>query len=271
MGKTNKQREKPGKHEKQTKKPMHWDDYPRPSVAVDVVVLTVHAGALYVALYERAGDDAADERLATQYALPGGFIRLDESLDDAARRVLRDKGGFVDDRALIEQLYTFGSVGRDTRGRVIAVAYVALLAPAHFFASTSTKARVRVPWAGETGGPVDVDVVAFDEAPGGGSAERLIRRDVDIAFDHRDIIGLAVKRLRGKLDYSPIGFQLLPAAFTLRQLQDVHEAVRGEDVNKDSFRRRMLASGQLEATGDHERDVTWRPAELYRFVRRSAV
>lgn len=266
MGKANKhagkREKKPEKHE-QREKPMRWDDYPRPSVAVDVVVLTVHAGALYVALYERAGE--------ATYALPGGFIRLDESLDDAARRLLRDKGGFVDDRALIEQLYTFGAVGRDTRGRVIAVAYVALLAPAHFFASTSTKARVRVPWAGETGGPVDIDVVAFDEAPGGGTAERLVQRDVEIAFDHRDIIGLAVKRLRGKLDYSPIGFQLLPAAFTLRQLQDVHEAVRGEDVNKDSFRRRMLASGQLEATGDHERDVTWRPAELYRFVRRSAV
>jgi hypothetical protein len=78
-------------------------------------------------------------------------------------------------------------------------------------------------------------------------------------------------RLRGKIDYSPIGFQLLPQAFTLRQLQDVHEVVRGESVNKDSFRRRMLATGQLEATGEHERDVTWRPAELYRVVRRSAV
>jgi 8-oxo-dGTP diphosphatase len=82
---------------------------------------------------------------------------------------------------------------------------------------------------------------------------------------------MAVKRLRGKLDYTPIGFQLLPRAFTLLSLQRVHETVLGRPVNKDSFRRRMLASGQLEATGESQRDVEHRPAELYRFARRSAV
>ena len=92
-----------------------------------------------------------------------------------------------------------------------------------------------------------------------------------LAFDHTDIVGLAVKRLRGKIDYTPVGFQLLPPDFTLRQLQEVHEAVRGEELNKDSFRRRMLTSGLLEATGARERDVLHRPAELYRFVRRSAL
>jgi 8-oxo-dGTP diphosphatase len=117
-------------------------------------------------------------------------------------------------------------------------------------------ARVVVPWPGETGGPVDV--IGDDGAA------------LPLFLDHADILGLAVKRLRGKLDYSPVGFQLLPTEFTLRQLQEVHEAVRGEPVNKDSFRRRMLASGLLEATGAHERDVEHRPAELYRFTRRSA-
>jgi 8-oxo-dGTP diphosphatase len=229
---------------------LRLEDWPRPSVAVDVVVLTVKEGALFVALYERKGEG--------RYALPGGFVRIDEALDDAARRLVADKAGFDD--VFMEQLYTFGDPARDERGRVITVAYVALLSAERFFTTSCLKGRVLVPWPGETGGPVDVDVVSDDDAA-----------VADLAFDHRDILGLAVKRLRGKLDYTPIGFQLLPAEFTLRQLQDIHEAVRAESVNKDSFRRRMLASGHLEATGNHERDVTWRPAELYRFVRRSAV
>jgi 8-oxo-dGTP diphosphatase len=82
---------------------------------------------------------------------------------------------------------------------------------------------------------------------------------------------MAVKRIRGKLDYVPIGFQLLPERFTLRQLQQVHETILANPLNKDSFRRRMLASGLLEATGEREQDVDHRPAELYRFSRRSAI
>ena len=103
---------------------------------------------------------------------------------------------------------------------------------------------MRVPWPGETGGPVDV---VHEE------------RVLPLTFDHSDIVGLAVKRLRGKIDYTPVGFQLLPPEFTLRRLQEVHEAVRGEELNKDSFRRRMLTSGLLEATGARERDVLHRP------------
>src|SRR5262249_34843495 len=123
-------------------------------------------------------------------------------------------------------------------------------------AAAAVSARVIVPWPGETGGPVDV-------ADNDG-------RQLPMFLDHADILGLAVKRLRGKLDYSPVGFQLLPTEVTLRHLQESHEAVRGERPNKDSFRRRMLASGQLEATGSHEREVVHRPAEMYRFTRRSA-
>ena len=86
-----------------------------------------------------------------------------------------------------------------------------------------------------------------------------------------EILGMAVKRIRGKLDYTPIGFQLLPETFTLRRLQDVHETILGRTLNKDSFRRRMLASGLLEATGERETEVGHRPAEHYRFTRRSAI
>jgi 8-oxo-dGTP diphosphatase len=231
------------------------DQFERPSVTVDVVVLTVDAGAIHVALYERP-DHPDQGRLA----VPGGFVRIDESLDDAARRVLAEKAGLRD--VFVEQLYTFGDPGRDPRGRIVTVAFVALVDAGRFHADSCGQAgllrrRVVVPWPGETGGPVEV----IDEHD----------RNSLLAFDHDSIIGMAVKRVRGKLDYTPVGFQLLPAEFTLRQLQDVHETVRGEAVNKDSFRRRMLASGHLEASGTHEQRVTWRPAELYRFIRRSAV
>lgn len=232
------------------KRPRRFEDYPRPSVAVDVVCLTVDAGRLSVLMYERKEPPQQGTS-----ALPGGFVQLDESLDDAAARLLRDKAGLT--RVFLEQLFTFGDPRRDPRGRVITVAYYALLDAARFGKATAKKMHLRVPWKGKTGGPVDV----LD-----GADEKL-----ELFLDHADIIGLAVNRLRGKLDYTPVGFQLLPEQFTLRQLQDVHEAVSGEPQNKDSFRRRMLASDQLEATGAHERDVLHRPAELYRFVRRSAV
>ncbi len=228
--------------------------FERPSVAVDVVVLTASRGGLRVALYLRSEHPGKG-----RWALPGGFVRMDESLDAAAARLLRDKAGLAD--LFIEQLYTFGAPGRDPRWRIITVAYYALVDPRRFDEIRVEKgaraASIHVPWSGEEGGPVEVR----------GDADK----PLPLAFDHAEIIGTAVKRLRGKLDYTPVGFQLLPAQFTLRALQDVHETVRGESVNKDSFRRRMLAGGLIEATGEHEREVEHRPAELYRFIRRSAV
>jgi 8-oxo-dGTP diphosphatase len=228
--------------------------FDRPSVAVDVVVLTAAAGNLEVIVYQRKEHPARGT-----YALPGGFIRLDESLDHAAARLLRDKAGLRG--VFVEQLYTFGALGRDPRGRIVTVAYYALVDAARMRTAAATAgarvATVRIPWPGEIGGPVEIADERGAELPW--------------AFDHALIAGMAVKRIRGKLDYAPIGFQLLPTEFTLRQLQDVHEAIRGEPVNKDSFRRRVLMSGMLEATGERERDTSHRPAELYRFVKRSAV
>ena len=224
--------------------------FDRPSVTVDVALLSVVDGALFTLLLQRA-----EHPFKGKWSLPGGFVRLDEPLDVAARRVLADKGNLAD--VFLEQLYTFGDPRRDPRMRVLTVSYYALVDRRRFesaAAGTSgvVVARIDVPWEGETGGPVEVEL---------GS----------LAFDHAEILGMAVKRIRGKLDYSPIGFQLMGAAFTLLDLQRVHETVLGRPLNKDSFRRRMLASGQLEATGEMERDVDHRPAELYRFVKRSAV
>ena len=229
--------------------------YARLSVAVDVVLVAAFAGDLSTLLIPR---DA--HPFKGLHALPGGFLGADEALEAAATRVLRSKANLGG--VYLEQLCTFGEPGRDPRTRVISVAYYALVDEARFRAASAGEravrtGRIRVPWEGETGGPVKV----VDEKG----------RALPLAFDHADIVGMAVKRLRGKLDYAPVGFQLLGETFTLLELQRVHETVLGRPVNKDSFRRRMLASGQLEATGRAQHGVDHRPAELYRFARRSAV
>lgn len=229
-------------------------DYDRPSVTVDLVLLTVKERRLHVLLIRRDR-----EPFKGRWALPGGFVRVDESLQAAARRVLRDKARLTN--VFIEQLYTFGAVKRDPRARVITVAYFALVSEAQTGAAIRQSpdlmlAPVAVAWTGEQGGPAGARSVD-------GKALRL-------AFDHDEILGTAVKRLRGKLDYSPVGFELLPGEFTLRQLQEVHEAILDRKLNKPAFRRRMLDKGVLRATGRRETGVTYRPAELYRFVRNAA-
>ncbi len=229
------------------------ETFERPSVAVDVVLLTVRDQALEVVLLKRSEHPALG-----QMTLPGSFVGIDESLDTAAERLMIDKVGLSG--IFLEQLYTFGEPKRDPRMRVITVAYYALVNPERLLDAVEEgviRARISVPWGGETGGPIDVL-----DATG---------TELTLAFDHADLIGMAVKRIRGKLNYAPIGYQLLPAEFTLRRLQQVHETILGNPVNKDSFRRRMLATGELEATGTLEDEVGHRPAELYRFSRLSAV
>jgi 8-oxo-dGTP diphosphatase len=225
--------------------------FERPSVAVDVVVVTVAGGGLHCLLVRRA-----EPPQEGSWALPGGFVGFKEGLDEAAGRVLAVKGGVH--HAYLEQLYTFGDPGRDPRTRVITVAYVALVDSARLSDVPGEQpggvvvASLDVPWRGERGGPVTA---------------RAAGEELTLAFDHAEILGLSVKRLRGKLGYAPVGYELLPPNFTLRQLQDIHEAILGRALNKDSFRRRMLAGGQLRPTGRREAGVAYRPAELYRFVK----
>lgn len=241
--------------------------FERPSVTVDVALLAVKDEALVTLLVPRSSPP-----FRGRHALPGGFLRMDEPLEGAAARVLHDKAGL--EQVFLEQLYTFGAVHRDPRMRVVTVAYYALVHPGRLeVAARSTTgrgtilARIEVPWEGETGGAVECHPITSAEP----SLAHDPREPMTLAFDHAEILGTAVKRIRGKLDYSPIGFQLLPERFTLGELQCVHETVLSRPLNKDSFRRRMLASGQLEATGELQREVDHRPAELYRFSRRSAV
>jgi 8-oxo-dGTP diphosphatase len=225
-----------------------FETFPRPAVAVDLVLMSVSGGRLVALLQLR--DRSPHTGL---WALPGGFVGIEESLDAAAERILAAKAHMPG--AYLEQLYTFGTPERDPRGRVIAVAYFALLPEQAFAAALDAApdlalAEIAVPWAGETGGPVeacDTDGAALP-----------------LAFDHEEILAVAVKRLRGKLDYSAVAFALLPPLFTLRELQQVHEAILGVTLHKPAFRRRMLDKGWLQATGKRESGTGFRPAELYR-------
>ena len=224
-------------------------EFPHPSVAVDLVLVTAHEGRLHALLLRREEHPCKGD-----WALPGGFVGIGESLEEAVTRVLKTKAHLRD--VFTEQLYTFGEVGRDPRTRVISVAYYALVDYERLTTSLRDSAALHiapleVPWDGIEGS------VVHALSPEGGR--------LPLAFDHARMIGTCIQRVRGKLDYAPIGFELLPERFTLRRLQRVHESVLGHPVNKDSFRRRMLATGFIEATGKREQDVLHRPAELFRF------
>lgn len=216
--------------------------YDRPSVTVDLVLLGMHLGRLSALLVRRDQPPQAE-----RWALPGGFVAIDESLDAAAARLLREKAGLDD--AHLEQLYSFGAVDRDPRMRVITIAYLALL--------REEQMTMAAPAGRVTVAALEGETIA---AVGGDG------RALPLAFDHQDILTLARDRLRGKIDYSDIAFALLPERFTLRSLQDVHEAVLGGPLNKPAFRRRMLDRGWLVATGMREEDASHRPAELFRLA-----
>ena len=225
----------------------HYDPaaYEPLSVAVDLVLTTVVDGAPVALLVRRA-----EHPHLGHWSLPGGFVKPDESLDDAAHRVLATRAHM--EGAWVEQLYSFGAVDRDPRMRIVSVAYFALLPADRFAAALKASpdlmlARIAV----ATGEPVAA------LAPDGAA--------LPLAFDHADILGLAMLRLRGKLDYSGVAFALLPDRFTLRALQDVHEAILGTPLNKPAFRRRMLDRGWLEPTGERETGASFRPAELFRY------
>lgn len=218
--------------------------YDGPSVTVDLVLMSVVDGAPAALLTRRD-----EQPHAGKWALPGGFVAVDEDLDAAARRILAYKAHM--DGAYVEQLYTFGGVGRDPRMRVISVAYFALLPADRFSAALEADPAL---------------TLARISATNGNPAQVTGRKGaLPLAFDHADILGVAMQRLRGKIDYFPLAFALLPERFTLRALQDVHEAILGQSLNKSAFRRRMLDRGWLEATGERETGASFRPAELFRF------
>lgn len=219
--------------------------FERPSVAVDLVLMSVVGGAI-VALLTRRREPPHQGR----WALPGGFVGMKETLAEAAVRVMRDKARLTD--AFVEQLYTFGAPDRDPRTRVISVAYVALLPAARLTVDVATDGDLRLARIALTDPAGDAAAAISDDG------------ELALAFDHAAILGTAVRRLRGKLDYTPIAFTLLPPLFTLRELQEIHEAILGVALNKPAFRRRMLDKGWIAPTGEREANTSYRPAELYR-------
>lgn len=220
------------------------DEFAHPSLAVDVVIMSVVGDNLVVVLSRRE-EPPQKER----WSLPGGFVGVSESLEHATHRVLHDKAGLAD--VYVEQLYTFGGVDRDPRTRVVSVAYLALV-PAEKLKAISANATIAR--------------VSAERHPGGGGVVRDEQGNVmSLAFDHEEIVAKAVTRLQGKLEYAPVGYELLESRFTLRELQTIHEAILGRGLNKDSFRKKVLTGGNVVATGTREEGVKWRPAELYRF------
>jgi len=210
-------------------------EYARPALTVDCVVFGLDEKDLKVLLIQR--------KLAPfqhGWALPGGFVRVDETLDDAARRELEEEAGVRD--VYLEQLYTFGALERDPRERVVTVAYYALAKLSDHRIRAATDA-MGVGWFG------------LDDLP-------------RLAFDHADVVQRAHERLRGKVRYAPVGFELLPQRFSLTQLQRLYEIILGTDLDKRNFRKKILAMDLLVETDEVEQGVPHRAARLYRFDRR---
>jgi 8-oxo-dGTP diphosphatase len=210
---------------------MALEDYPRPSVTADVIIFTLRGNDLQVLLIRRKYSP-----FEGMWAIPGGFVGISESLEEAARRELEEEAGVRD--VYLEQLYTFGDPGRDPRGRVITVAYFALVPAAAISPRAGDDAAEARWWS----------VVHLPP----------------LAFDHVGILAYALKRLRYKLEYTAVGFELLPEVFTLSELQAAYEIILGEKLDKRNFRRKILRAEVIEETGQ-TRTGEGRPARLYRF------
>ncbi|HAH06140.1 MAG TPA: NUDIX hydrolase [Elusimicrobia bacterium] len=201
-------------------------------VAVDVVILAIREGKLQVLLVKR--------RYAPfqgRWAIPGGFVKEEESLESAAQRELEEETGVRD--VYLEQLYSFGDPGRDPRGRIVSVCYFALLSSGDIAPKAGTDAA-DAGW-----------FAAFQPPP--------------LAFDHARILDYALLRLRYKLEWTTAGFQLLPKKFTLTDIQKVYEAVLNKRLDKRNFRRKLALLDVLEPLHEYRSEGAQRPARLHRF------
>lgn len=203
-----------------------------PAITVDVVIFTAIGNDLKMLLIRRSLPPFRD-----CWALPGGFVRMEESLEEAAKRELMEETGVKN--VYLEQLYTFGDLKRDPRTRVITVAYFALISPRGVRLEPKTDAY-EARWF---------------------SAYRLPK----LAFDHDKIAKYALQRLKWKLEYTTVAFSLLPAKFTLTELQKVYEIILNKKLDKRNFRKKILSLGIIEETRETMKNVSHRPARLYSF------
>ena len=212
--------------------------YERPAVTVDVLIFTIASDQLKVALIKRGIPPFKDS-----WAIPGGFVHMDESLEEAAQRELEEEAGVRD--VFLEQLYTFGDPQRDPRARVITVAYYALVPGDRVTLAAATDAT-EASWFPVTDLP-------------------------PLAFDHQSILHYGVERLKSKLEYSNIAYGLLPGKFRLSELQNVYEIILGKRLDKRNFRKKMLSLNLLEATRQVDASGAHRPAQLFRFKKRKMI
>jgi 8-oxo-dGTP diphosphatase len=206
-------------------------EYPHPAVTVDVVVFTIENDDLKVLLIQR---DL--EPFEGQWALPGGFVDIDESLGHAAKRELKEETGVS--ASFLEQFYTFGRPDRDPRERIITVAYYALIPNDELSLAAGDDAR-------------DAKLYSTNELPA-------------LAGDHESIFRLAKQRVTEKLNDPFFAFQMLPKTFTMYELRRVHELFLGQERDKRNFRKKIIALDQIEETGEKRESVRHRPARLYR-------
>jgi 8-oxo-dGTP diphosphatase len=205
--------------------------YPHPAVTTDVVLFTIRDGRLKLLLIRRGG-----EPFKGHWALPGGFLDIDEDLEDCALRELEEETGV--NGVYLEQLRTYGRPGRDPRERVISVAHYAL-APSERLSIKAASDAAEASWFPVSALP-------------------------PLAFDHAEIIQAAHERLVAKLDYSTIAFRFMPERFTLSELQEVYEILLDAELDKRNFRKWALALEQIEGTHEQRRSGSHRPARLYR-------
>ncbi len=204
-------------------------------LATDIVIFTIHDGQLKVLLIKMTRAPYTGK-----WAIPGGLIAPDESADQAALRHLQAKTNVKD--IYLEQLYTFGRIDRDPRGRVVSVAYFALIPSINVHLKTTA------------------DYAGIDWFP--------VKKLPPLAYDHSEIIACAIERLKSKLAYSTISYGLLPKEFTLSELQSVYEVILARTLDKRNFRKKILSLGLIRPTGKKRRGPANRPAELFIFKKR---
>ncbi|SJZ57728.1 8-oxo-dGTP diphosphatase [Chitinophaga eiseniae] len=209
-----------------------FHEYKNPSLAVDLVIFGYHDNTLSVLLLNRK-----EEPFKDCWTLPGGFLQMEETFLGTCSRILKTKTGMDD--VYLEQLYSFDGLGRDPRGRVIAVGYYALINPARFNIIAGSMAN---------------DVKWFD-----------VHKMPKLGFDHQDIFQLALQRLKSKILYDPVGFELLDELFTITELHELYECILETTIDRRNFRRKILDAEYVINTGTKREGLQNRHPELYKF------
>jgi 8-oxo-dGTP diphosphatase len=207
-------------------------EYERPALATDCAIFGFDGGELKLLLLKRE-----KEPFENTWALPGGFVYMDETAEAAAKRILLEKAGIKE--VFIEQLYTFSGIDRDPRERVVSVSHFALVNKSQF-ELIAGRDTIQAAWH------------PISELP-------------ELGFDHGEIVALAIERLKGKMRYQPIGFELLDAKFTLSQLQLLYEAILQAPIDKRNFRKKILGMGLLKQLEEKEQNVPRKAAYYYSF------